>query len=276
MSASLPLISSRQNPRVKNAAKLRSARERQRLGRFLIDGGREIVRAMEAGVRPLEAFVCEPLCVSADCRAAFDAVKSAGAEMLGVTPEVYEKLAFGDRKDGLVLVAQAPRRTLADLALPQQPLVAVLEGIEKPGNLGAIVRSADAAGLDAVVVADGRTDLFNPNTIRASIGTVFRADVCEATSSETMDWLHDRGLRIVTARPEADICYTDCEFQGGVAIVLGSEATGLGDAWRDADVTSVHLPMHGLADSLNVSTAAAVLFYEAQRQRGERVVEPSC
>jgi TrmH family RNA methyltransferase len=145
--------------------------------------------------------------------------------------------------------------------------VAVLEGVEKPGNVGAILRSADAAGADAVVVADGGTDLYNPNTIRASLGTVFGANVCEATSSEVIDWLRSRQLTILAARPDADRLYTETDMRGGVAIVLGSEAGGLSPLWNSAGVTAVRLPMHGLADSLNVSTVAAVLFYEAVRQR---------
>ena len=191
--------------------------------------------------------------------------------MLGVSPDVYAKLAFGDRDDGIVVVAETPRRRLDDLQLPAEPLVAVLEGIEKPGNLGAILRSADAAGVDAVIVADGRTDLFNPNTIRASLGTVFRPNMCEATSAETIAWLSEQ-------RP------ADHRRPAGCREVLhgGRPARRRGDragqrsgrperclaAAPTIDVP-VRLPMHGMADSLNVSTTAAVLFYEALRQRGE-------
>jgi len=261
-------ITSRQNPRVKEAVGLRNARERKRQGRFLIDGAREIMRAFASGIRGVEAFVCEELCESPDSRAAVDAAKSSGAEILDVAPAVYEKLAFGDRNDGVVVVAEAPQRRLADLPLPTKPLVAVLEGIEKPGNLGAILRSADAAGVHAVIIADGRTDLYNPNTIRASLGTVFRANVCPATSTDAIQWLRDHKLSIIAARPDARTLYTEVDFAGGVAIVLGSEAAGLSNAWNASGITSVKLPMHGLADSLNVSTTAAVLFYEALRQRG--------
>jgi RNA methyltransferase, TrmH family len=270
-------ITSRQNPRVKDAARLRDARGRQRQGRTLVDGSREILRAIEAGVCPVEVFVCDELCGSAESRRAVEAVRASRAEVLDVTPDVFAKLAFGDRADGIVLVAETPRRRLGDLQLPAEPLVAVLEGIEKPGNLGAILRSADAAGVDGVVVADGRTDLFNPNTIRASLGTVFRTNVCEATSAETVEWLNERGLRAIAARPDAEKCYTEADLRGGVAIVLGSEAVGLSEAWRagrsstptqsQQEITSVRLPMRGIADSLNVSTTAAVLFYEARRQR---------
>jgi TrmH family RNA methyltransferase len=261
-------ITSRHNPRVKDAAALRGRRERQRRRRILIDGAREISRAVAAGVRLVEAFVCVELCETDDARAAVSAVTASGAEVFDVIPFVYGKLQFGERDDGIIVVAETPRQRLAELRLPAEPLVAVLEGIEKPGNLGAILRSADAAGIDAVIVADGRTDLYNPNSIRASIGTVFRPNVCEATTTETIAWLKERGLRVIVARPDAETRYTDADFRGGVAIVLGSEAAGLSNAWSAADFTAVKLPMHGSADSLNVSATAAVLFYEARRQRG--------
>jgi TrmH family RNA methyltransferase len=260
-------ITSRQNPRVKEASRLRSRRARQRQGRFLIDGGREISLAISAGVRCLEAFVCEELCMSPECRDALRAVESSGAEMFSVTPLVYAKLAFGQREDGILVVAEARRQRLDNLQLPLKPLVAVIEGVEKPGNLGAILRSADAAGVDAVISADGRTDLYNPNTIRASLGTVFRPNVCEATSTDTLRWLRDRGITIFAARPDADQLYTQVDMRGATAIVLGSEAAGLSAAWIGAGIQPVRLPMRGLADSLNVSTTAAVLFYEALRQR---------
>jgi TrmH family RNA methyltransferase len=260
-------ITSRQNPRVKDAAQLRASRARQRQGRFLIDGLREIARALAAGIRCIEAFICDELCVTPECRNVVLALESTDAEIFSVPPEVYAKLAFGEREDGVVFVAEAPKRQLHDLQLPATPLVAVLDGIEKPGNLGAILRSADAAGVDAVVAADARTDLYNPNTIRASLGTVFSANVCEATARDTLTWLRERGLAIIAARPDASQLYTEADMRGGTAIVLGSEAAGLAPAWGGENVTAVRIPMHGLADSLNVSTTAAVLFYEALRQR---------
>ncbi|HEY3391951.1 MAG TPA: RNA methyltransferase [Lacipirellulaceae bacterium] len=260
-------ITSRQNPRVKEAARLRTARARQREGRFLIDGAREIARAVAAGVRCVEAFVCEELCDTHDCQNALTALESSGAEMLGVNPFVFAKLAFGERDEGIVVVAEARKHRLEDLQLPEKPLVAVLEGIEKPGNLGAILRSADAAGVDAIIAADGRTDLFNPNAIRASLGTVFRHNVCEATTADTLTWIRGQGLATFAARPDAEKLYTEVDLRGPAAIVLGSEAAGLSPVWSGAGVTAVRLPMHGIADSLNVSTTAAVLFYEALRQR---------
>jgi TrmH family RNA methyltransferase len=254
---------------VKKATRLRIGRERRRRGRFLVDGAREVLRAVNTGIACVEAFVCHELCDSADSADALTALEKVGAEILSVSPDVYAKLAFGQRLDGLLVVAEAPQRALRELRLPPQPLVAVLEGVEKPGNLGAILRSADAAGVDAVIVADGRTDLYNPNTIRSSLGTVFRDGVCSATSIETLQWLRDKEIQIVAARPDAETLYTAVDYRRGGAIVLGSEAEGLSDEWRGENVTAVRLPMRGIADSLNVSTTAAVLFYEALRQRSQ-------
>lgn len=262
-------ITSRQNPRVKEAVLLRNSRERQRRGKFLVDGAREIGRAIASGTQCVEAFVCDDLSDSPDSQAAIRALKSTTAEILSVSPDVFAKLAFGDRNDGVIVVAEIPKRELSEIELPAKPIVTVLEGIEKPGNLGAILRSADAAGVDAVIVADGRTDLYNPNTIRASLGTLFRANVCEASTADTVQWLSDKRLPIVAARPDANTLYTEINLRTGTAIVLGSEAEGLSDAWRTTNVTAVRLPMRGIADSLNVSTTAAVLFYEALRQRNK-------
>lgn len=258
-------ITSRHNPRVKEAARLRERRARKQSGQILIDGGREIRRALAAGVRPLVAFVCEELCTGDDALAAVAELRAAAPEMLTLSPSVYAKLAYGERDDGVVLVAEMPQRTLADLKLPSEPLIAVIEGVEKPGNLGAILRSADGAGVDAVIMADPRTDLFNPNTIRASLGTVFRDNVCIAKTADVVAWIGGLGIPTYATRPDASQLYTEIDLSHAAAIVLGSEATGLSDHWNA--VTPIRLPMNGIADSLNVSVTAAVLFYEALRQR---------
>jgi TrmH family RNA methyltransferase len=264
------MITSRQNPRVKEAVLLRTGSGRRQAGRFIIDGLREISRALEAGIRPNAAFVCEPLFAANGDPQMVALLRSAGAEILPVTEEVFAKLCFGERDDaGIVVIAETPQRRLADLQLLPQPLIAVIEGVEKPGNLGAILRSADAAGVDAVIVANGRTDLFNPNTIRASLGTVFRPNVVEATTVATVAWLMEREIAIIAARPDAESLFTGADLRGATAIVLGSEADGLTPAWDAANARAVRLPMHGIADSLNVSTTAAVLFYEALRQRSQ-------
>jgi TrmH family RNA methyltransferase len=184
-----------------------------------------------------------------------------------VAEPVFQKLAFGERAEGVLGVAAMPDRALSDLSLPDCPLVAVLEGVEKPGNVGAVLRSGDAAGLSALIVADGRTDLYNPNAIRASLGTIFTLPVAAATAAETLDWLRQQGLAIFAARVDGSIPYTEADYRRPAALVLGSEAQGLSAVWAAHDVTPVRIPMLGAADSLNVAAAAAVLFYEAQRQR---------
>ena len=183
-----------------------------------------------------------------------------------MSERAFARLAYGDRADGVVLVVRSPRARLDDIELPPEPLVVVTEDVEKPGNVGAILRSADAVGADAVIAVGG-TDLFNPNVIRASVGTIFSMTVASASAVDAAGWLRMRGIRILASRVDADRLHVEADLRGPVAIVLGSEATGLSDAWRAPGVEAVRLPMTGVADSLNVSAAAAVLLYEAWRQR---------
>lgn len=260
-------ITSLHNPRVKNALRLRDRRHREKQNRILIDGARELRRAIASGVRLAELFVCESRCTSDDARAILAGLDRLDAEVLRVTEPVFARLAFGERAEGLLGVAKPPRTSLDQLTLPPEPLVAVLERVEKPGNIGAVLRSADAAGVSAVIVADAGTDLFNPNAIRASLGTIFSMPVCEATTDETLTWLRRRRLAIFAARVDGSVPYTSVDYRGGAALVLGSEAAGLSDAWAADDIRAVRLPMLGIADSLNVSVTAAILFYEALRQR---------
>jgi RNA methyltransferase, TrmH family len=261
------LITSSQNPRVKDAVRLRDRRHREKQGRILIDGSRELRRAVQAGVTLAEVFVCEPLCQGDDAQCLLAALSETKCELLHVSESVFEKLAFGQRAEGVLGVAEMPRPTLESLVSQKNMLVAVLEGIEKPGNVGAVLRSADAAGVSALIVADGRTDLYNPNAIRASLGTIFTMPVCAATSSETLAWLRTHHCTILAARVDGSVPYTEVDYRGPTALVLGSEATGLSSVWAGNDVKAVRLPMLGAADSLNVSATAAVLFYEALRQR---------
>jgi TrmH family RNA methyltransferase len=261
-------ITSLQNPRVKAAIRLRDRRHRERERRCLIDGAREILQAARAGVTLHELFVCEALCHTPECRQVLAEMQGWPTVAWQVTPAVFEKLAFGKRAEGVLAVAETPRAALADLRLGDDPLVAVLEGVEKPGNVGAVLRSADAAGISAVIVADGGTDLFNPNCIRASLGTVFSLPVAVADAAAAIDWLLTNELTVFAAQVDAERLYTDVDWRGRRAIVLGSESRGVSPAWRDPRFTPIRLPMRGAADSLNVSATAAVLFYEALRQRG--------
>jgi TrmH family RNA methyltransferase len=262
-----PAITSVHNQRVKNAIRLRDHRHRAKQGRFFIDGARELLQAMRGGVQFLELFICPELCRSAESREVLERVRELQADVWELVPEVFEKLAYGDRLEGVLAIAETSYPALAELALPEGSLIAVLEGLEKPGNVGAVLRSADGAGVGAVVAADPRTDLYNPNCIRASLGTIFTQRVVQATAAETLAWLRGRGSKIFVARLDAQHLYSDVDFRGDAAIVLGSEAAGLSAEWHSADVTPIKLPMRGTADSLNVSAAAAVLFYEALRQR---------
>jgi TrmH family RNA methyltransferase len=265
------LISSLTNPRVKSAVKLRDRHGRDEQGRIVIDGTREIGQALDGSVRIVELFVCEEL-LDAESEDLVRRAVATGLQRLDVTRPVMEKLAFGQRVEGSLAVAETPQRRLSDLGLIEnlsggRPLIAVLVGIEKPGNVGAVLRTADAAGVGALIVADGGTDLYNPNAIRASLGAIFTLPVCAATSVQAIAWLRSNQCQIVAARVDGSTPYTQIDFRGPTAIVLGGEAHGLSDRWRGDDITAVSLPMLGRVDSLNVSATAAVLFYEVLRQR---------
>ena len=264
---SQPDLTSRANPRVAAVTALRDRHERDRLGLTIVDGAREVRRAIDAGAVVESVFTCASLLSGPDARAALDALAAARITPVTTSEGVFEKLAFGGRSEGIVAVVRVPDLSLERLALPVEPLVAVIEGVEKPGNVGAALRSADGAGADALVAASPRTDLFNPNAIRASAGTVFTVPLGSAPSAVVLAWLRDRAIRIVAARVDAERSYADVDLRGPVAIVLGAEADGLTDTWRGPDVEPVTIPMHGVADSLNVSVSAAVLLFEARRQR---------
>jgi RNA methyltransferase, TrmH family len=259
------MITSSHNPRVKRAAGLRDHRQRQKEQRILIDGAREISRAFAAGVALEEVFVCAELCRGEEAQRLLKDLTA--AELIEVSESVFSRLAFGQRAEGIVAVAELPRHRLEDLVLRENPVVAVLEGVEKPGNIGAVLRSADAAGVSALVLADPRTDLYNPNAIRASLGTIFSLPVAAAAATDVLAWLQNNRLQIVAAQVEGSTIYTEIDYRPPTALVFGSEAAGLGPLWSGGEVRAIRLPMLGAADSLNVSATAAVVFYEALRQR---------
>jgi TrmH family RNA methyltransferase len=261
------IIISVNNPRIKAAIRLRDRSGRDEQGRIIIDGVREIGLAIAAGVNVVEIYLASEFGRQAEHQSLALAAEKAGAEVIDAAPRVMEKLAFGHRIEGAVAIAERPNKELAGLKPPDDALIAVVEGAEKPGNIGAIVRTADAAGVAAVIVADGGTDLYNPNAIRASLGAIFTVPVCEATGEEAIAWLRERQYRLFAARVDAEVDYTAANFRGPVAIALGSEANGLSPQWQAADITAVRLPLLGRVDSLNLSATAAVLFYEALRQR---------
>jgi len=267
-------LASPSNPRIKSIARLRDRREREATGLTVVDGAREARRALESSVEVVEAFICEPSLAGEDARIALGHLRDRGIPVTSTTEAAFAKIAFGERAEGVLLVIRIPGFRLADLDLPPEPLLVIVEGVEKPGNLGAILRSADGAGADALIAASPRTDLANPNVLRASAGTAFAIPQAAAPTSQVIDWLGARDVRIVAARVDADTSYTDADLTGPLAIALGSEADGLTDAWRGDTITPLRVPMAGIADSLNVSVTAAVLLYEARRQRDRHAKRP--
>lgn len=260
-------ISSAQNPRIKELLRLQGkAAERRRQGLTLVEGQRELGHAVAAGVPVAAVYYCPELGGDAPGLAA---LRETAAETVEVSRAVFEKLAVREGSDGLLAVLRPRPHTLANLALPENPLVLVLEAVEKPGNLGAILRTADAAPAHAVLVGDARTDLFNPNVVRASLGGIFTVPAVAAPMPEILAWLRARGIRTFAAAlaPGAR-AYTQADLSGPAALVLGTEADGLTPATRAACDETVVIPMRGQLDSLNVSVAAAVLAFEAVRQRG--------
>jgi len=261
-------LTSLQNTRVRQAQRLRSKRGRQQQGKIIIDGGREILRAANAGCQIIEVFLCPEWSEAAGSESLCQQVIDHGLPIVSVTETIMQRLAYGDRTDGLVAVALAPAPTpLSTWDPPSEGLVAVLEKVEKPGNVGALIRTADASGVTALVLADAASDLYSPNTIRASIGTVFSFPVFQATAESTLSWLQQHEFQIWACQVDGKTEYHAVDWQGKAALVLGSEAYGLTPVWNTEGVDSVVLPMLGTADSLNVSITGAVLFYEALRQR---------
>lgn len=260
-------ITSNQNPRLKNAIRLRTRRGREQQDRFLIDGYRELVRCLKRNYRVSEVFLCSEWIQEGVLEQLQDIAAQHSLTLFELPSHLFAKLAYGDRSDGIVTSAFRFQLSLASLPVSEQPLIVMMESLEKPGNVGAILRTADAAGADAAIHIDPRADWFNPNTIRASTGALFSVPFCDSGWEEAYDWAVAEDIQIVATRPDAEMSYTEVDFQKPTAIVLGSEADGLTDRWRMKGVVPVHLPMLGAVDSLNVSVTAAILLFEAQRQR---------
>lgn len=261
-------ITSLQNPRVKQLVKLRDRRPRDEAEVFLVEGYREIHRALEKGVRLQELYFAPEWFLGENEPTLLDRAQKAGARLFELSKPAFAKVAYRERPDGLLAVAPQWRLSLDDLNLSATPFILVVEAIEKPGNLGTILRSADAAGVDALVVCDPVTDLFNPNVVRASTGVLFSVPTVIADSATVRAWLRERGIRSVVTTPAATNLYTDTDLRGPIAIVMGSEQYGLSKAWLDEADARVRIPMAGQADSLNVAMATIITLFEAVRQRG--------
>lgn len=263
-------ITSLHNPRIKHVVKLKKRSVRDAMGLLVVEGYRELARALESYWRPQTLFTCPALYLGKNEEQVVQKAAEKGAEVFVCTESVFRKVAYRERPEGLLAVGPWQPRKLADLSLPPVPLLLVAEGIEKPGNLGTMLRSADAAGADAVIVCDRKTDLRNPNVVRASIGTIFSVPVVEADSPDALSWLRKNRLRIVAATPHATTLYTEADLAEPTAIVVGAEQYGLSACWMDEADARVSIPMRGRSDSLNVATATTILLYEALRQRGGR------
>lgn len=261
-------ITSPSNPKIKDIARLRQRSHRDSEGALLIEGYREIKRALDNDYKPWQIVTCPDLYMGSHEQILIDRCVERGAAHITCTPPVFDKISARDRPDGLLAIGPQIHKTLAELNLPPNALVIVAEAIEKPGNLGTILRSADSAGAAAVIVCDHCTDIQNPNVVRASIGTLFSLPVVDTTTAEAIAFLRARDFRILASTPHAEALYSDFDLTGNTAIVVGAEQYGLSDVWLKSEAAqTVRIPMLGQCDSLNVSSATTILLYEAVRQR---------
>ena len=293
-------ITSAKNPKFKNLLLLQEkSKTRREQGLFVVEGRRELEHCIEAGYNIRTVFVCPeiagaeteevvcskpmatlghvrgrgPLRSSGRGRSEAETVLNRQSSGVGapviieIPEELYRKAAYREGTEGIIAEVEVKEFSLNDLSLPENPLIVVLEAVEKPGNLGAILRSADAAGADAVIVCDPLTDLYNPNLIRSSIGAIFTVPTVAASSEEVIPWLKAKGIKILTAQLQDSKLYYDTDMSCGTAIVMGTESTGLSGKWREAADAHIRIPMLGRLDSLNVSVSAAILLFEAVRQR---------
>lgn len=261
-------ITSVQNPKVKQVVRWRDRPDRDDSQVVLAEGYRALVRALAGGYRMDEVFVCPEFFPGQEHEAALlEQLRAQGAKLIRVAPAAFTKMAYRDRPEGLLGVGPQRHRTLADLQLSPCPFLLVAEQIEKPGNLGTMMRSSDAVRVDGLVLCDSKTDIYNPNVVRASTGNLFTLPVAEATTAETIPWLKAKGIRILATSPHVKTLYTQVDLAEPVAVVVGAEQYGLTKPWLEQADLVVRLPMLGEADSLNVATATAVMLYEVLRQR---------
>jgi TrmH family RNA methyltransferase len=259
-------ITSPANPRVKQLVALRRRRTREQAQVTLVEGYEELALALDAGVRPRVLYVCPDL-AGEDPSGIVERARAAGAEVVTLGRTVFEKVAYRESPDGWIAVVPAVSASLSALALGPRPLVLVCEGVEKPGNIGAMLRTAEAAGVAAVVAAGPVTDWGNPNLVRASKGTVFAVPVASGGVEEVLGWLDGAGVALVATTPDTDVHLADVDLTGPVAIAVGAEKHGLSADFLDVARVRAKIPMFGRVNSLNVATAAAIAVYEAVRQR---------
>ena len=258
-------ITSSQNPYIKSLILLQEkAKARKQSGTFLIEGMREIELALK-GNYEIETILFLPELVS---EKQINKLSNNQINIIEISKEVYQKIAYRDTTEGIIAVAKTKSLQLSDLVLPKNPLILVLEALEKPGNIGAILRTCDAANIDAVIIANPKTDLYNPNIVRSSVGCLFTNQIATGSTEEVLKFLHDNNITIFGATLQNSNSYHLQDYTAASAIVVGTEATGLSAAWRDSNSKNIIIPMQGEIDSMNVSVASAILIFEAKRQRG--------
>ncbi len=260
-------ITSAQNDAVKHVIKLRDRRPREKEQLTVLEGYRELTRAREYGMELVECFFSPSHFLGENEFPLLEMLAAEGVRVMEVSPQLLDKMAYRERPEGLIAVAKMKRHTLADLPVVKNGLYLVAEAVEKPGNLGSILRSADAAGVDGLIICNKCTDLYNPNVIRASTGALFTVPLAEAENGEALGWLRANGIKTLAATPHTENIYTDVDMTQGIAIVVGTEQTGLTEVWMNESDLPVRIPMLGKIDSLNVATATTILLYEAARQR---------
>jgi TrmH family RNA methyltransferase len=261
------IITSAQNPRVKEVVKLRKRGHRDIHSQIIIEGYREVRRAVESKWPVSTLFYCPDHFLGENEGELLKLCRNAGIELLECSGPVFEKMAYRDRPEGLLALGSPVSCNLESIELPHSPFIVIAESIEKPGNLGSLLRSADAAGVDAVIVCDPKTDINNPNVVRSSVGTLFTLPVVQVDADAALAWCRANKLNVLAATPEATHEYTDVDMKPGVAIVVGTEKFGLSALWMNGADLKVRIPMLGKIDSLNVSCAATILLYEVVRQR---------
>ncbi|MBS1368559.1 MAG: RNA methyltransferase [Lentisphaeria bacterium] len=261
-------IMSAQNEAVKHVIKLRDRRPREKEQLTVLEGYRELTRAREYGMELVECYFSPSHFLGENEFPLLEALASEGVRVAEVAPHLLDRMAYRERPEGLIAIAKMKRHTLSVLPAVENGLYLVAEAVEKPGNLGSILRSADAAGVDGLIICNKCTDLYNPNVIRASTGALFTVPLAEAENDEAYAWLKEHGIKTLAATPHTENIYTDVDMTQAVAIVVGTEQTGLTELWMEHSDLPVRIPMLGKIDSLNVATATTILLYEAARQRG--------
>lgn len=266
-------LTSLKNPKVKYVYKLRNRRFREKEQKTLLEGYRELTRSSEYGMKVLEVYYCPSMFLGENEFPLLESLREQGITTYEVTEPILEKIAYRERPEGLIAIAQIQSHTLEDIPLVENGLYLIAESIEKPGNLGSILRSADASGVNGIILCDKCTDIYNPNVIRASTGALFSVPLAECTAQEAYDWVRENNIKVLAATPHTDNIHTDANMTQSVAVAVGTEQSGLTDFWMNNADIKVKIPMLGKIDSLNVATATTIMLYEAARQRDWKVIK---